>query len=99
MYEEKKFLTSRNYLIKPTICKEFELRTNKLNRSLNAHNRYKLNNNEIRNKINWQNFFSEKISLTDYGNNENFNNNSMEKQIIEKKQKKKLEKLNKYINV
>ena len=99
LYEEKKFLTSRNYLIKPTICKEFELRTNKLNRSLNAHNRYKLNNNEIRNKINWQNFFSEKISLTDYGNNENFNNNSIEKQIIEKKQKKKLEKLNKYINV
>jgi len=61
-YVNKKFFNkSRNFIIKPTVCKEFDLKTSKLNRSFNLNSsKYKLNNNEIRSKLNKENFFSEK---------------------------------------
>jgi hypothetical protein len=61
-YENKKFFNkSRNFIIKPTICKEFDFKTSKLNRSLNMNtSKYKLNNNDIRSKLNKENFFSVK---------------------------------------
>ena len=77
IYENKKFFKSGNFTMKPTIINEFDLKSNRLNRSVSHINKYKLDSKEIRSKIKNKDFFTEKFSF-------NEDDNIIKKEILTK---------------